>query len=59
MEGRHPYGRGSGGSVAWDEETALGVTAADRTGGGGATSDRRRETKEERAEWAEKAEWAG
>jgi hypothetical protein len=45
--------------VAQDAEVTLGVTAASRTGGGGAASDQRRETKEERAEWAAKARWAG
>jgi hypothetical protein len=59
MEGQHCYGRGSGGGVAWDVEAALGVTIAGQTGGGGATSGRMRETKEEWAEWAAKAGWAG
>jgi hypothetical protein len=58
-EGRRCYGRGSGVGVAWDAEAALGVTAVGRTGGGGAASDWRRETKEERAEWAAKNGWAG
>jgi hypothetical protein len=35
------------------------MTAAGRTGGGGAASDRMRETKEERAEWAAEAGVAG
>jgi hypothetical protein len=38
---------------------ALDATAAGQTGGGGAASDRMRETKEERAEWAAKAGVAG
>jgi hypothetical protein len=50
MEGWCHYGRESGGGAARDVEDALGVTAAGQMGGGGATSDRRRETKEERAE---------
>jgi hypothetical protein len=50
MEGRCRYGRGSGGGAQRD---------GSRTGGAGATSDRRREMKEERAELAAKARWAG
>jgi hypothetical protein len=49
MEGRCHYGRGNGGGVAQDVEAVLDTTA----------SDRRRETKEEQAEWAAKAGWAG
>jgi hypothetical protein len=45
--------------VALDVEAALGAMAAGRTGGGGMASDWRREMKEERAEWAAKAGWAG
>jgi hypothetical protein len=45
--------------VTRDAEAALGVTAAGRTGGGGAASDRKRETKEEQGEWATKARLAG
>jgi hypothetical protein len=45
--------------VARDAEAVLGATAAGRTGDGGATSDQRRESKEERVEWAAKAGWAG
>jgi hypothetical protein len=59
MEGWHCYRRGSGAGVAWDAEAVLGATAAGRTGDGGATSDQRRESKEERVEWAAKAGWAG
>jgi hypothetical protein len=39
-------------------EAALGTTAAGQTGGGGVASDRRREMKEEQAEWATKDGWA-
>jgi hypothetical protein len=56
MEGWHRYRRGSGGGAAYDVGAALDVMAAGRTGGGGATSDRMRETKEE---WAAKAGVAG
>jgi hypothetical protein len=58
MDGRHHYRRVSGGGIAWEAEAALGATAADRTGGGGASSDRRKEMKVEKAEWAAKAGWA-
>jgi hypothetical protein len=46
-EGRHHYGRGSGGGAVWDAEAALGAMAAGWAGGDGATSDRRRLMKEE------------
>jgi hypothetical protein len=59
MEGQRHYGRGSGGSVAQDTEPVLGAMVARRTGGGGGASDRWTETKEERADWAAKAGWAG
>jgi hypothetical protein len=59
MEGQRRYRRGSGGGVVRDAEAVLNAMAAGRTGGGGTASDRRRETKEERAEWAAKARWAG
>jgi hypothetical protein len=57
MEGRRRYGRGSGGGMAQDAEAALSATTADRTGGGCAASDRRREMKEERAKWAADRKW--
>jgi hypothetical protein len=57
--GWHRYGRGSGGGTAWDAKVALSATAAGWMGSGGAASDWRRETKEERAEWAAKAGWGG
>jgi hypothetical protein len=44
IEGWRRYRRGSGGGAARD--------TASRTCGGGIASDRRRETKEERAKWA-------
>jgi hypothetical protein len=59
MEGQYYFRRGSGGGVTQDVEVALGTTAVGWTGGGGMASDWRRETKEEWAEWAEKAGWAG
>jgi hypothetical protein len=58
IEGQCHYGRGSGGGVARDAEVVLGTTATGQTGGGGVASDRRRETKEEQAEWAAKVGWA-
>jgi hypothetical protein len=54
MEERCHYRWGSGGGAAWDTEAALDAMAAGRTGGGGEASDQRRETKEERVEWAAK-----
>jgi hypothetical protein len=59
MEGQRHYRRGSGGGAAQDAEVVLSMTAVGRTGSGGAASDRRRETKEERVEWSAKAGWAG
>jgi hypothetical protein len=59
MDGWCRYGRGSGGGVAWDAEAVLGATAAGWMGSGDAATDQRRETKEERVEWAAKAGWAG
>jgi hypothetical protein len=59
MEGWHHYGRGSGGGAAREAEATLDMTIAGWTGNGGTTSDWRRETKEERAEWTAKAQWAG
>jgi hypothetical protein len=44
--------------VARDTEAVLDTMAPGRTGSGGTASDRRREMKEERAEWAAKAGWA-
>jgi hypothetical protein len=58
-EGQYYFRRGSGGGTTQDVEVALGTTVVGRTGGGGMASDRRRETKEERAEWAKKAGWVG
>jgi hypothetical protein len=46
-------GRGSGGRAEpQGAEAALGMAAAGRLGGGSAAPDRRRQMKEERAEWA-------
>jgi hypothetical protein len=64
-----PRGRGNGGAEPlWKGkwrwcvsgcEVALNVMAAGLPDGGGVASNRRRDTKEERAEWAAKAGWAG
>jgi hypothetical protein len=59
MERWSRYGRGSGGVMAQDVEAALSATAVGRMGVGGVASDRWREMKEERAEWAAKARWTG
>jgi hypothetical protein len=56
---RRHYGRGNAGGTARDVLAALGVMVAGQTRGGTAASDWRRETKEERAEWAAKIGWAG
>jgi hypothetical protein len=57
-EGRRRYRRGSRGGAAQDREATLDATTADRTSSGDTASDRRRETKEDMAEWAAKATWA-